>query len=191
MLSETLSPEVQVQRFAEFAQEQIEDAKNHNRGILGRVPSYTVSVDGRVGAPLTSVRPNGYVIAEFELLNDVLHWIREQLESNSPVLTGQYKTSHVLFADGNEVGADDVIPLAEEYIFTTPLPYARKIERGQSSQAPDGVYQGVAVLASQRFGNIARIKFSYRAIHTGSILTGKAGNKADNRNPAIVITLPR
>jgi hypothetical protein len=49
-------------------------------------------------------------------------------------------------------------------------PYARKIEKGLSPAAPDGVYEVVAALAKRRFGNIASIKFSYRAPLAGGVL---------------------
>ena len=48
-------------------------------------------------------------------------------------------------------------------------PYARKIERGQSDQAPDGVYEGVATLAKRRFGNVAFVGFGYRSFPGGAV----------------------
>lgn len=191
LLDETLSPEAQKKFFAEYAHEQIEEAKDSNRRILGRMPRYTVWVDGREGAPLSSVNLSSHVVAEFELLNDVLIWISDQLETHSPVKTGRYQRSHSLFADGIETEVGKEIPFAEEYVFLNHQPYARKIERGSSSQAPTGVYQAVAKLASSRFGNIARIRFSFRTAMEGAVIGGKAGNQSELRNPAIVIRLPR
>jgi hypothetical protein len=187
MLSESRSPKAQSATLAEFAKEQIEEAKQTNRSILGRVPRYSVSVDGRDGAPLESVQPNGYVIAEFELVNDVLSWIADQLQKHSPVKSGKYQKSHTLFADGQEIAVGGAIPTAAELVFISSVPYARKIERGASSQAPDGVYQAVAVLAQQRFGNIAKISFGYRTAIAGSFVGGRAGNRSDNRNPAVIV----
>lgn len=191
MLSEDLSPKAQSRKFAEFASGQINEVREVNRTILGRLPRYTVSVDGRMGAALETVKPDGYVIAEFELFDDVLAWIGEQLEKHSPFLTGRYRKSHSVFADGIEVDLGAVIPNAAEYVFINSMPYARKIERGQSSQAPDGVYQVVATLARRRFGNIAKIGFSYRTAISGNIIGGRAGDRSQQRNPAIIVTLPR
>lgn len=191
MISEELSPQARAQQFAKYAGEQIEDAKQTNRQILGRLPHYTISVDGRQGAALETVRPNGYVLAEFELFNDVLAWIGDQLEKHSPVKSGRYRKSHTIFADGVEVELGGVIPEASEFVFINTLPYARKIERGESSQAPDGIYQVVATLARRRFGNIAKIGFSYRTAISGSIVGGLVGNRSEQRNPAIIVTLPR
>jgi hypothetical protein len=198
MLGEELSPQGQSAVFAKFAAEQINEASQINRQILGREPIKHVFVDGREGAPLSSVKPDGIIVAEYDLFSDTLAWIGQQLEQNSPVgkppkgkHPGLYRRSHTLFADGLEVEIGTAVPLAQEYVFINTLPYARKIEMGQSSQAPDGVFQAVAVLARKRFGNVARVSFSYRAALSGSILRGRAGNRSEGRYPAIVVRLFR
>lgn len=189
LLNEELSPKAQSQVFAALARDQIEDAKATNRSILGRVPRFTTFVDGNAGAPLESVRPDGVIVTEFELVDDVLLWIGEQLQTHSPVKSGRYRRSHTLFADGREIDVGGVIPAADEYVFINVVPYARKIERGSSSQAPDGVYQAVATLGQRRFGNVARITFSYRTAVGRSIIGGRAGNRSSERNPAVIVTL--
>jgi hypothetical protein len=188
MISQNLSPSAQSALFAEFAGEQIEEAKQTNQSILGRIPRYTVAVDGRVGASLESVSSKGVISVEFALVNDTLAWIADQLSTHSPTKSGRYKKSHTLFDDGHEVDVGGVIPDADEFVFINTVPYSNKIERGSSSQAPDGVYQVVAVLAATRFGNIAKISFSYRAPFAGSFLSARqGGNKAKNRQPAIIV----
>jgi len=162
---------------AAFAAEAIEEAKQQNKRVLGVVPPYDVYVDGREGAPLESVKPNGVIRAEFQLVNEALAWISTQLQIHSPVLTGRYAKSHELFADGVDTENPNAAPPADEYVFINTQLYARKIERGRSPQAPDGVYQAVATLAQRRFGNVARISFTYRTIRGGE------------RNPAIIVRL--
>lgn len=210
LLDETFSPKAQSAAFAEFAGEQIDEAKETDRSILGRVPQYTVSVDGRIGASLDQVKPDGVIVAEFELFNDVLAWIADQLVTHSPVggggdkHPGLYQKSHVLFADGAEVEVGGVIPAASSYVFLNATPYARKIEKGSSSQAPDGVYQAVAILAARRFGNVAKIEFAYRALMSGPGGSGRGTSRfrhgssaramrrgivSDQRSPAIIVTL--
>jgi hypothetical protein len=162
---------------AAFAAEAIEEAKQQNKRVLGVVPPYDVYVDGREGAPLESVKPNGVIRAEFQLVNEALAWISTQLQIHSPVLTGRFAKSHELFADGVDTENPNNAPPADEYVFINTQLYARKIERGRSPQAPDGVYQAVATLAQRRFGNVARISFSYRTIRGGE------------RNPAIIVRL--
>ncbi len=190
MLNSALSPAARSKAFANYASEQIDSAKQTNKQILGRIPHTTITVDGREGAALETVRPDGVIVAEFDLFNDVLKWIADQLELHSPVKSGEYKRSHTLFADGTETRVGETIPGdVREFVFLNTVPYARKIERGASSQAPDGVYQGVAVLARRRFGNIAKIWFSYRTPISGSLVGGRTGNRSDSRTPAIIVSL--
>jgi hypothetical protein len=174
---EDLGAKAQSAMLAAFAAEAIDEAKQQNKQVLGVVPPHEIYVDGAEGAPLTSVKPDGVIRAEFQLVNEALAWISTQLQLHSPVLTGRYAKSHELFADGVDTENPNVAPPAEEYVFLNIQPYARKIERGRSPQAPDGVYQAVATLAQRRFGNVARITFSYREVRGGE------------RNPAIIVRL--
>lgn len=171
ILSETMSPSARSRAVAGFAKEQIEDVKQTNRAILGRVPHYTVAVDGRMGAALESVKPDGVIITEFDVDFDkeVLTWLHDQLRIHSPISDGrdpdpnvEYLDSHKLFADGNETDIAGEIPAAREFVFVNTVPYAAKIERGESTQAPDGVYQVVAVLGQGKFP-AADIRFEYRS----------------------------
>jgi hypothetical protein len=189
MMREDLGAKGKSALLAAFALEAITDAQQANRQILGVAPPYDVYVDGNEGAPLTSVKPDGVIRAEFHLFGEVLAWIATQLQTHSPVLTGRYAKSHELFADGVQTDNPNNPPPADEYVFTNIQPYARKIERGKSSQAPDGVYQAVATLAQRRFGNIAKITFSYRTAIGGGLVGGKAGDRSDVRNPAIIVKL--
>lgn len=187
IMDQDLSPRSQSMLLATFAAEQISEARETNRQILGRIPRTTIAVDGREGAALESVRPDGMIVAEFDLFNDVLAWIADQLETHSPFRTGRFRKHNTLFADGIETQVGAVLPDAQEFVFINTTPYARKIERGQSSQAPDGVFQAVATLARRRFGNVARISFSYRTAIEGTFVGGRLGDRSDQRNPAIIV----
>lgn len=207
ILDQELSPGARSRRLAEFAAEEIEKAKAQNRRALGGDPPVEIAVDGRVGAPLTSVRADGVVIAEFRLIQDALAWIGEALVKASPVRSGRYQSSHILFADGVEVDPGRIPLDAQEFAFLNSQPYSRKIERGLSPQAPEGTYHTVSVMAQRRFGNIARIRFGFRSLPAGAVgrwsLTGSAkalaqrvrgGNPAGHtdwltRQPAIIVTV--
>src|ERR1044072_4585894 len=84
LIDETLSPEAQSQAFADAAGQIIDDAKQQNQSVLGSVPPYTASVGGGIRAPLTSVRPDGVVFVEFELVFEALDWIGDMLKQYSP-----------------------------------------------------------------------------------------------------------
>lgn len=202
-----LSRSARQQLIADAARKGLTEAQAQNRRVLGRVPPHEQFVDGRAGAPLQSVDPDqGRIAFVFTLLDDLLGWVDLQLIKHSPVLTGAYRRGHVLLADGEPVDPSaDVLPQAREYVYVNTLPYARKIERGQSDQAPEGVYEVVATLAAGRFGNLASVKFSYRSLTGGAVGAWAAGTSltrpgrrmADHarqdwltRQPAIVI-VPR
>jgi len=201
LIDDELSPEAQSRSLADAAREAIDEAAAQNARALGRVPPHETTVDGRLGAPLDSVSPRGVIVAEFDLFEDMLQWIGRALVEASPTLTGRYARSHVFTVDGVEIADGAALPVRfEEAAFVNLQPYARKIERGQSDQAPDGVYQAVAVTAAKRFGNLARIRFSYRAPLFGAVdeWAGKTGMKSRSkgarraerlrRQPAIVVT---
>lgn len=159
----------QRQAAAAFASAGIEEAKQANQRILGRSPPYTVTVDGRQGAALDTVNPDGgSIVVEFDLVADVLGWIAQTLIDRSPEISGDYKRGHKLFADGQEVAVGGDIPPADQYTFINVVPYARKIEVGKTEggrdfviQVPNKIYERTAKDAKARFGNLADIQFGY------------------------------
>lgn len=197
-IDEDLSPSARSKALAQFAQETIDETRRENRAAIGQDQKYEVTVDGRRGAALVSVQPDGVIFVEFEYLADLVTWISQRLHENSPVhhpdrkkpshAPGLYKRSHLIFIDGQQFtpGAP-VPPVTEEVVFVNEVAYARQIELGESKQAPDGVYQAVALLARNRFGNLARITFTYRGLIAGQTVSGRAGNRSEVRNPAIVV----
>lgn len=193
VLDNRLSKEARSERVATFARTRIAQADEINRRALGKVPPKTVTVDGREGAALESVNPDhGIIIAEWQLGLDVVQWIGKTLRERSPVLSGRYRSAHTLYADNAEADWDNP-PLASEYTFLNPLAYARKIEIGKTKagrdfvvQVPNRIYERTANDAQARFGNIAKIRFTYSSAVGGSIAKRHA---AGDRVPAIVVTL--
>jgi hypothetical protein len=182
IIARDLSPEAESKALASFARERLAEADAQNAKAFGFPPPHETYVDGRKGAPLESVRPRGTILFEFELLVDLFEWIEAQLILNSPVRTGRFARSFVFFIDGVEADPKRVPRSGfNEAVFLNTTEYARKIERGLSKQSPDGVFEAVATLAKRRFGNIAKVRFSYR-----SPISPKSHV---DRTPAIVITV--
>jgi hypothetical protein len=175
-----LSPKARSAALAAFGRQELAKAEQQNARALGAVPDHDRFVDGREGAPLETVRPDGTILFEFHLLGDLFEWIEAQLILNAPVRSGRFARSFVFFADGVEADPTRAPP-ASEWVFINTTEYARKIERGSSSQAPDGLFEAIAGLANRRFGNLARVRFSFR-----SPVAAKSKMK---RTPAIVITV--
>lgn len=227
-LDETAGPQARSKAIATFARRALKESQDHNARILGYVPDHETYVDGRRGAVEESVKPDGRIVYEFDLLNDIFAWIGEQLVKMAPVGTsgdrrpghpGAFRNSFLFFADDALVEPSASLPEANEYTFISPLPYARKLERGYSDQAPDGVFEVVAKAARSRYKGQATIRFTYRSMQGGGtelvqykskttiaakaiskgrsagraaqIAKGVADRERETRVPAIVIQLPR
>lgn len=201
-----LSPDRRRQLIAEHAREGLRESQDINRAALGRVPPHDTFVDGRPSAPLESVNPDrGVIVFRFQLANELLAWIDAMLILHSPVLSERYARSHLLFADDRQTDPASPPP-ADVYIFLNAQPYSRKIERGQSAQAPAGVYEAVAAMAARRFGNVARIRYGFRSFQEGALVTnaevsalrrdlGRRGaseivkRERETRQPAIIVAM--
>lgn len=178
LIAENLSPKARSAALAEFAKEQLAEAETANAAATGTVPRHETYVDGQQGGSIDRVKPDGEIIFDFDLMTDVLRWIDKMLIEFSPVKTGRYQHSHKLLVDGHEADPNGVIPAGTEYVLMNTQPYAEEIENDLSRQAPHGVFHVIAVLASQRFAQVAKIEFAYRDF------------QAIGRRPAIVISEP-
>ncbi|MBN9007238.1 MAG: hypothetical protein J0H40_17710 [Rhizobiales bacterium] len=186
IVEKTLSPDAQKQAVAGFARGVIAEADSTNNRVLGRVPPRTITVDGRKGAPLTDVKPDGgSIVVEYELITDVLVWIGDALRSRSPVQSGAYRDGWTLLADGEEVGLADDVPPADEYTFVNNVPYARKIEVGLTEsgrafviQVPNRIAERTATDAAAKFGNIAKIRSAFISLDDGYALKNDAISRA-------------
>lgn len=171
IVDEMLSPAGQSRAVADFARSAISEADDANRRVLGRVPPRTVTVDGRQGASLESVKPiGGVIIAEWDLISDVLVWIGQTLWDRSPRVSGDYQEGHTLFADGVEVPRGQQVPKAAVYTFINLVPYARRIEVGKTRsgrdfviQVPNRIYERTYKDAKGRFGNVAKISTGFES----------------------------
>ena len=176
----TLSPAALSRMLADRAERAIQEATDQNRAVMGRPIGYSVTVDGREGAALSSVKPDGLIVANFDLGRDLLEWIGAEIVKASPVRSGRYGRSHVLEIDGMIWDGIGPMPDGRVFKFYNVQPYARKIEPwrsgavargskgargthpGQSDQAPEGVYQAIAAVARERFGDVARITYTLK-----------------------------
>lgn len=194
-----LSPQERSKAVARFARVKLDEAQEVNRRVLGRVPEHEQIVNGRRGASLESAHPDrGTIIFRFDLVSDVIAWIMQALVDRSPVGpaggAGTYREAHRLFADGREVDLGGEVPPAEEYSFTNYLSYSRRLEIGKTKagrdflvSVPNRIYERTAKDARARFGNLAKVGFTYRGVVGGGYVGGRAGNKSKMRFPTITV----
>lgn len=170
----------------------IDTAKREHSRIMKTDPKparFTRTVDGATGAREEAVKVNGRIVYRYPRLEEVVRVAMEMLFDLSPVLSGEYRLAHTILVGGAAVNDLSTWDGAGEVVITNPLPYSRMIEAGKMKMrvpGSDHVYEQAQFLLRQRFGNQARIKFSYR-----STVPGKAGNKSANRFPALEIEATR
>lgn len=168
LVQETMSPEAQATYLREHAEQEHKRALAQNEASLGYRPDHDLFVDGVKQAAIGRLTVSSKVVFEYHLLVDVIEFVDGLLQLHSPVLSGTYQASHIWFADDKEFDINNVPP-AEQYVVINAQPYARKIERGLSRMAPDGVYEGVSILAKRRYGNVAYVGYGYRSFPGGAI----------------------
>ncbi|KNY21653.1 hypothetical protein [Methylobacterium sp. ARG-1] len=162
-VAQALSPEKRRLIVTAAAREAAQRAEAAYRAETGLPPGHDTVVDGRAHASLDRLNPDrGEVVFRFARVTEALAWIYDQIVTHSPRLTGRFAASHILLADGQRVDPKNP-PAAARYVFMSLAPYAKKIEEGQSSSAPTGVYQAVAVLGERRFGNSVSVGFGYES----------------------------
>lgn len=151
----------------------VETAKQKHAEIMNRDPrpaSFTRYVDGREGAAEESVRAGGVIVYRYPRLEAVAQFAMEALFDLSPVLSGAYRTSHMLFLNASPVANLQDLRPGDEISIANPLPYARKIEVGAMTMRVPGsdlVYQQARRKVMSRWGNVAKVDFTYRAIIGG------------------------
>lgn len=174
--------------------------------VLAAAPApYSTLVDGRDTSDLDSVKPGGQIRFRFDRVSKVLAWIYHELVTRSPVGPGQnghYQDAHRIFVNGDQVDPDQEyeVPQGAEIIFVNYQLYARKIEAGESLQAPSGVYELVERDARAAFPSTA-IDFNYTAVQGGQLVAkhlnvnnsrrgAKLHNRASLRFPSITVRAP-
>jgi hypothetical protein len=167
MVDQTLGVEARNDRVAAAARQIIARADDKNRTAFGVVPPKKITVNGHEDdGSLQHVVPpdSGSIIDEYRLVEDVLAWIMMTLKARSPVISGEYRDGHRLFADDVEVSDPAHPPLASQYSFFNLTPYARRLEIGKTKsgrdfliQVPNRIYERTADDAKARFGNVAKI----------------------------------
>jgi hypothetical protein len=191
ILIDDLGPKAVSAAIAQLAREAIAEAESINAAALGEPVTYQTTVDGRIGDDFDKVSPDGVIVATFDVKTEALSWIEQQLVAHSPVRTGHYQKSHRVLVDGAITSIGAIAVDVTRVVFAPLASYAPEIEPhdgkdGESRKAPDGVYQVVAALARQRFGNVADISFAWLSIPDAE---QPAHGEAPAAEPAIVVDL--
>lgn len=174
----------------------VDTAKREHAVIMNTSPhptSFTRRVDGKLGAVEETVKPDGIIVYDYPRMDEIVQVAMNTLFDLSPVYTGEYRLSHQIFVGGKAVRNLEEWDGTSDIVISNFLPYSRKIELGKMHMrvpGTDHVYEQAAHLIDRRYGNVAHVAFVFQGVIAGAAASGKAGNKSDNRYPALRIWSP-
>lgn len=192
--TETLSPQAFVKMHAATARSELAKLEAEQ----GAYPTERF-VDGRPGAAEESVRYGGVIEYRIHVIQDAVDWIYGEWVKRAPVGPpegGHYRDDIALFVDGyrRDAAQDGVVNVADakEVVLISLRPYARKIARGLSAQAPEGWIEVLAREARRQFQDVAKVEYEYRSYGAPRGRRATEGmtsrQRAQYRYPAIVVT---
>jgi hypothetical protein len=177
-VSKDLDPVAQAADFARRAREGVAADI-----AAGRVPpNFKRYVDGREGAPETSVRPGGVIAYEFSFSAEIVVFALAFLEARSPtgpmpssgprLYRKPYRESFYVGIDGRFIPPGGFRPYAlrddwEEIVIGNVQPYSRKVDVQQIGKrrlrfnAEPGLFQDCARALNRQFGNFAQARRVY------------------------------
>lgn len=156
-----LTPAAQASAFQRLAARRIAQIDADNARAAGLVIPHRLIVDGAPTPDLSRVTAKSAIVARWSVGVAAVDYIRELLQGAGPFKDGDYREGARMYVDGVESRDPRDAQGAREVLFLSIVPYARKIERGLKGYAPGHVYEAVADMARARYGNAARIKFTY------------------------------
>ncbi|MBF0888063.1 hypothetical protein [Gluconobacter cadivus] len=150
---QTLSPAAQSARLAAVA------IKARDQVVRsGDAPPHWVTiVDGRQGAPETSVQPDGFILYKFNVMGLAAQAALQLCKDRSPVRSGRYRDSWLVVVDGRPWTQDVAdIPEGVSVMLVNPQPYARKIDTGamKKMSVPPGIVDAVRKLVQRKFPTV-------------------------------------
>jgi hypothetical protein len=164
-------------------------AKSRHATVMGRDPRpsrFLRIVDGRVGAVEEMVKATGIITYVYERtqigferdeketaarLGEVVKFALATLRDLSPVGTGRdphpglYRDSHQLFRNGYPVSGLLLWKPGDEVSITNYVDYSRILEVGDKKfRLPLKVYERAADIVEEKYGQDAKIEFTWRGI---------------------------
>ena len=120
-------------------------------------PHWVTMVDGRQGAPETSVQPDGFILYKFNVMGLAAQAALQLCKDRSPVQSGRYRDSWMVVVDGRPWTEDVAdIPEGVSVMIVNPQPYARKIDTGamKNMSVPPGIVDAVRKLVQRKFPTV-------------------------------------
>lgn len=183
------------------------DAQTRNKAELGFEPPHQWFVDGRASDNLRGVKRGGRIECRFDvaggLLEKAVDLAIAEFMRLAPVGSppedkhpGLYRRSLRMMVNGAQRDASrersGVVRLkrGDVVTLTNLLPYARRLERGWSRQAPNGILEKVAMIVRRRYGSLLNVRFSWAAysIGGGAVAASRRSRRA-SQYPTITMSM--
>ena len=119
-------------------------------------PHWTTNVDGRQGAPESSVRPGGFILYRLNVMGLAAKAALQLCKERSPVRSGRYRDSWVVVVEGKPWTGDvSDVPDGKQVMIVNPQPYARKIDTGAMKMSvPPGIVEAVRQSIQRKFPTV-------------------------------------
>lgn len=134
----------------------------------GFEPLYRQIVDGREGAPLEAVKPNGKIIFAWQYAVEVATDTLSALVNRSPYDEGHYISGLIVLLDGKEGLLSQVNVSTKLIQIVASVPYARRLEVGKRDdgspfvlQVKPHIVEETAIVARKLYNKLAEITFGY------------------------------
>lgn len=174
-----------------YANSLLAETLAEQRARSGIAPAYEQRVDGRLGAPLESLKNGSIVRWDFRYLQEIVAFALAFARERSPVASGAYRNAWFALVDGAQVPLEK-IGAAASVTITNDKPYARKIEVGAMTlRVPPGIVEQTRKAVQRRYSNVVSAELRYIRLAGGYVLKGghRKGRRAGDplTYPALVI----
>lgn len=145
-------------------------SENQRLQASGEAPAYfTRYVNGREGAPESSVILPGPIIYDYNHLVDATTYGHAYLQTISPHATGEYARHWFVMENGSRISDFTRIARDSEIVITNDMPFSRKAETGgMRMSVPPGFVEHAQQAVMARFGNAVEAEVQFVSLEGGS-----------------------
>lgn len=181
------------------AQAEQRRVRGEQSGRAGIAPTQETVVDGRRGAPVESVRADGYILIEWGYVREVALVALQALRAAGPDVAGDWKSTLAVLADGTGIDPARIPHAAREVLVVATVPYARRLEIGKTKRGDPFVLddedyrllERTAKRLHRQYRQVAKIDFTYVDLEGAYSLTNRSARRGRGggqvRYPAIRI----
>lgn len=145
----------------------------------GVIPEFDSYANNPGNTNLESVRLPGPIVFRYRYLREIVLVGLRELEAASPVDSGRYKRSHLLWINDIAVARGAPIKAGDSVMLANTVPYSRRLEIGKTESGrnflvsvPNRIYERVAKKLQQRYRNAATITFGYATLPGAWVIKG-------------------